>query len=105
MVHLEEITDEVAEKLQVSENNNSSSTPPPSQPKSANILPSKNVVDSLPENPILTKLRAAAEAGPSAAGPALVGRSHLGYPRVGRRAAGVDLACVSGAAPGKRSVG
>ncbi|ETS83298.1 hypothetical protein PFICI_05174 [Pestalotiopsis fici W106-1] len=71
MVHLEEITDEVAEKLQVSENSNSSSTPPPSQPKSANILPSKNVVDSLPENPILTKLRAAAEAGPSAAGPAL----------------------------------
>lgn len=73
MVQLEEITDEVAEKLRVSENNKStSSTPAPSsQPSSANILPSKNVVDSLPENPILTKLRAAAEAGPSAAGPAL----------------------------------
>ncbi|KAK9422432.1 hypothetical protein SUNI508_04788 [Seiridium unicorne] len=68
MVQLEEITDEVAEKLRVSGDDSST---PPSQPKSKNILPSKNVVDSLPENPILTKLRAAAEAGPGPNGPAL----------------------------------
>ncbi|KAH8194593.1 hypothetical protein TruAng_011243 [Truncatella angustata] len=70
MVHLEEITDDVAEKLKVSQDS-SSTSPPPQPQESKNILPNKNVVDSLPENPILTKLRGLAEAGPGPAGPAL----------------------------------
>ncbi|KAI4603125.1 hypothetical protein KJ359_005917 [Pestalotiopsis sp. 9143b] len=77
MVQLEEISDEVAEKLRVSENNTSSSSSPApaaassQAPKGANIPASQNVVDSLPENPILTKLRGLAEEGPGPAGPAL----------------------------------
>jgi hypothetical protein len=68
MVHLEEISDEVAEKLRVSGDDNAAST---TQSRGDRSILSKNVVDSLPENPILTKLRAAAEAGPGPAGPAL----------------------------------
>lgn len=70
MVHLEEITEEVAEKLQVSQDSPARS---PQQPggDTANTPASKNVVDSLPENPILAKLRDLAEKGPGPAGPAM----------------------------------
>lgn len=58
----------MAEKLRVSQG-----PPAPSQPTgdTANTPASKNVVDSLPENPILTRLRDLAEKGPDPAGPAM----------------------------------